>query len=160
MMFCPKCGSPNDDNAFKCLQCGAVIQAVPPPVISVKQSNAPIVIIVVVVGLFFLIGVIGILAAIAVPQFLAYRVKSYDATASAALNNACATANAVLIKNPDQSLTLDGLIQEGLNVPPGVEIKIEAGNADTFAMTARHQQGRKTYFTDLDCNVQELNATK
>ena len=39
-MFCPKCGSPNDDNAFKCLQCGAVIQAVPPPVISVKQSNA------------------------------------------------------------------------------------------------------------------------
>lgn len=159
-MFCPKCGSPNDDNAFKCVQCGTVVQAVPPPVVSVKQSNAPIIIIVVVVGFFFLISIIGILAAIAIPQFAAYRVRAHDAMASATLNNACATANAILIKNPNEILTLETLIQAGLNVPPGMEINIEAGNADAFAMTARHQQGRKTYFTDLDCNVQELDATK
>jgi len=160
MMFCPKCGSPNDDNAFKCVQCGTVIQAVPPPVVSVKQSNAPIVIIVVVVGFFFLIAFIGIIAAIAIPQFAASRVRAYDKTASTTLQEACTTANAVFIKNPNVTLTIESLIQAGLNVPPGVEINIEDNDPEDFAMTAHHQKGRKTYFTDLDCNVQELDATK
>ncbi|RPI76245.1 MAG: hypothetical protein EHM45_13525 [Desulfobacteraceae bacterium] len=157
-MFCSKCGSPNDDNAFKCVQCGTVIQAVPPPVVSVKQSNAPIVIIMVVVGLFFLIMVIGILAAIAIPQFAAYRTRAHDAMASAALSNACTTANAVLLKNPNETLTLEMLLQAGLNVPPGVEMNIEDDDPENLVLTARHQKGRKTYVTDLDCNVQELEA--
>lgn len=28
-MYCPKCGSKNDDNAFKCVSCSEIIQAVP-----------------------------------------------------------------------------------------------------------------------------------
>jgi len=28
-MFCRKCGRQNDDNAFKCVQCGEVLQSVP-----------------------------------------------------------------------------------------------------------------------------------
>jgi hypothetical protein len=30
-MFCAKCGAPNDDNAFKCTSCGAVLQRATPP---------------------------------------------------------------------------------------------------------------------------------
>ena len=159
-MFCPKCGSPNDDNAFKCVQCGTVVQAVPPPVVSVKQSNAPIIIIVVVVGFFFLISIIGILAAIAIPQFAAYRIRAHDAMASAALSNACSTANAILSNDPNETLTLETLIQAGLNVPPGVEIKIEDGSAENLTIKAHHQQGRKTYFINIYCNIQELDVTK
>ena len=29
-MFCPKCGAPNDDNAWKCVQCQTVLQAASP----------------------------------------------------------------------------------------------------------------------------------
>lgn len=157
-MFCSKCGSPNDDNAFKCVQCGTVIQALPPPVVSVKQSNAPIVIVMVVVGLFFLIMVIGILAAIAIPQFAAYRIRAHDAMASATLSNACTAANTVLLKNPNETLTLETLVQAGLNMPPGVEINIEDDDPENLVLTARHQKGRKTYATDLDCNVQEVET--
>ena len=28
-MYCPKCGAQNDDNAFRCISCGVVIQAIP-----------------------------------------------------------------------------------------------------------------------------------
>jgi hypothetical protein len=28
-MYCPKCGTQNDDNAFRCINCSAVIQPVP-----------------------------------------------------------------------------------------------------------------------------------
>jgi len=28
-MYCPKCGAQNDDNAFRCISCGVVIQTIP-----------------------------------------------------------------------------------------------------------------------------------
>ena len=28
-MYCPKCGTQNDDNAFRCVKCGEVIQPLP-----------------------------------------------------------------------------------------------------------------------------------
>lgn len=34
-MFCPQCGTKNDDNNFRCTQCGTVIQNVPAAVPSV-----------------------------------------------------------------------------------------------------------------------------
>ncbi len=40
-MFCPKCGTYNDDNAYKCAQCGAVLhQALPTaPAAGVRVPN-------------------------------------------------------------------------------------------------------------------------
>ena len=28
-MYCPKCGTQNDDNAFRCIKCGGIIQPIP-----------------------------------------------------------------------------------------------------------------------------------
>jgi hypothetical protein len=28
-MYCPKCGTKNDDNAYKCVQCGDILQGAP-----------------------------------------------------------------------------------------------------------------------------------
>jgi type IV pilus assembly protein PilA len=39
------------------------------------------------IELMIVIGIIGILAAIAIPQFAAYRVKSYNSAAQADLRN-------------------------------------------------------------------------
>jgi len=30
-VYCPKCGAPNDDNAWKCVQCQTILQQAPPP---------------------------------------------------------------------------------------------------------------------------------
>jgi type II secretory pathway pseudopilin PulG len=32
-MVCPKCGAPNDDNAWKCVQCQTILQQAPQPVV-------------------------------------------------------------------------------------------------------------------------------
>ena len=34
-MYCKRCGTQNDDNAYKCIQCGEVLQ-------NIQQANAPV----------------------------------------------------------------------------------------------------------------------
>jgi uncharacterized paraquat-inducible protein A len=34
-MYCKKCGTVNDDNAYKCVSCGELLQQVPAPAVSV-----------------------------------------------------------------------------------------------------------------------------
>ncbi len=38
-MYCPKCGELNDDNAFKCVHCGVVIQQIPPQYVPKDIGN-------------------------------------------------------------------------------------------------------------------------
>jgi Tfp pilus assembly major pilin PilA len=72
-MYCPKCGTQNDDNAYKCTACGIILQRVARE----KKSNTAVIVVVIVVAaalVFF--AVAGILAAIAIPAYLDYTVKS------------------------------------------------------------------------------------
>lgn len=39
-MYCPKCGTQNDDNNFHCTACNEVIQIVPPPVTDIADDPA------------------------------------------------------------------------------------------------------------------------
>ena len=38
-MYCPKCGTQNDDNAFRCVSCGQIIQQIPLQPRSVPIEN-------------------------------------------------------------------------------------------------------------------------
>jgi Tfp pilus assembly protein PilE len=71
-MYCPKCGTQNDDNAYKCTKCGIIIQQVA----AVKKSNAAVVALVIAVVAMVFFAVVGILAAIAIPAYLDYSVKA------------------------------------------------------------------------------------
>jgi hypothetical protein len=58
-MFCRKCGQPNDDNAYKCTQCGEVLQNVTP-----KTIDNNLVLAIVVTALCCLpFGIVGIVYA-------------------------------------------------------------------------------------------------
>ena len=72
-MYCPKCGTQNDDNAYRCTQCGIILQRVSP---EKKSNNAIIVVVVVVASAFVFFAVVGILAAIAIPAYLDYSTKA------------------------------------------------------------------------------------
>jgi uncharacterized paraquat-inducible protein A len=39
-MYCPKCGTPNDDNAWKCVRCGAALQHAPQAPIKIPNYLA------------------------------------------------------------------------------------------------------------------------
>src|SRR5258706_16273245 len=71
MEYCAYCGNPVDRVSFApCPKCGRPSNGAPPPVAKSGGSNAALVIVLVVVGVLVLVAVLGIVAAIAVPNFI------------------------------------------------------------------------------------------
>jgi type IV pilus assembly protein PilA len=52
------------------------------------------------IELMIVIAIIGILAAIAIPQFTAYKTRGYNASAKSDLKNAYTAAQAYFVDNP------------------------------------------------------------
>jgi hypothetical protein len=73
-MFCPSCGTANDDNNFRCTKCGAIIQVLPQSVVSSDiGDNAAIRMLLPVgrSGLAIAAGYAGLFAFLVVPAPLA-----------------------------------------------------------------------------------------
>jgi hypothetical protein len=106
-MYCPKCGTHNDDNAHKCTKCGIVIQQQP----AVKKTNnAIIVVLVIAAGLLFL-AVVSIFA-FGIPAFMDYTVKAKIAEVTTCLDVLAEAASQYHIEHgrfPDQNYSIDGL---------------------------------------------------
>jgi Tfp pilus assembly protein PilE len=93
------------------------------------------------------IAIIGILAAIAIPQFSAYRTRSYNAAAEADLRNAATAQEAYYV---DKQTYVDNPQTEivgstyGLFTSMGVALDGDAA-AQQYTMTAFHSSGSKTF---------------
>ena len=100
------------------------------------------------IELLVVVAIIGILAAIAIPQFALYRQRGYDARAQADLRNA-ATAEEAYFVNANAYVT-DSCSNGGqctaLNVysSKGVTVSMTAGTG-AFTGTAAHTAGSMTY---------------
>jgi type IV pilus assembly protein PilA len=99
------------------------------------------------IELMIVVAIIGILAAIAIPQFSAYRARSYDASSEADLRNA-ATAqeayfvdNQTYVNNPETNLIGSTY---GLYTSQGV-LMGGGGGPLNYTMTAYHASGKHTY---------------
>ena len=91
------------------------------------------------------IAIIGILAAIAIPQFGAYRTRSYNAAAVADLRNAMGAQEAYHVDTQlyaDSAATLTG--SYGLTTSQNVVLTVNGG-ATSYTITTYHQSGDKTY---------------
>ena len=99
------------------------------------------------IELMIVIAIIGILAAIAIPQFSAYRTRSFNAAAEADLRNAATAQEAYYVDKQtyvvDPQTNLIGATY-GLYTSQGVSLDGDAV-ADQYSMTAFHSSGNKTY---------------
>lgn len=94
------------------------------------------------IELLVVVAIIGILAAIAIPQFSAYRAQGFNARASSDLRNLATAAEAYFAANAAYTSNLSAL--EGFKQSPGVTISLTpAGNS--FTAQANHASGDKTY---------------
>jgi prepilin-type N-terminal cleavage/methylation domain-containing protein len=90
------------------------------------------------IELMIVIAIIGILAAIAIPQFNAYRARSYNASANTDLRNAITTQEAYFVDNDTYTLGVANLQQTayGLVLSQGVWMTITAADTTSYSMWA------------------------
>lgn len=154
-MYCPQCGTQNDDNAFRCVACGTVIQQVPvPPPLQVQKSNTVAIVLAICGGIFGLIAIIGILAAIAIPNFIAYRQKAFDAQAQTLVLNACTEAQSYFLEFSNDTISYDILVERGISIPPEIDFHIEDPTRQNLTMTAMHFSGDRIFISDNECNIE------
>jgi prepilin-type N-terminal cleavage/methylation domain-containing protein len=89
------------------------------------------------IELMIVIAIIGILAAIAIPQFAAYRMRGYNATAKADIKNAYTASQAYFSDSPGGTVTIDVLTAYGYNQSANV-VLAGGGTISGLAMTTSY----------------------
>ena len=99
------------------------------------------------IELMIVIAIIGILAAIAIPNFISYRRRGYNASANADVKNAYTAAQAYFTDYPSNSGTVGVLEGYGFKSTSNVTSAVGGGQA-SLTITAYHGSGDKTYTID------------
>jgi prepilin-type N-terminal cleavage/methylation domain-containing protein len=105
------------------------------------------------IELMIVIAIIGILAAIAIPNFISYRKRSYDAAANADIKNAYTAAQAYFTDYPSGTVTTTKLESYGFQSTNDVTTAVVGGGQGTLSLTATHSSGDKTYTMDSHGNI-------
>jgi type IV pilus assembly protein PilA len=98
------------------------------------------------IELMIVIAIIGILAAIAIPQFSAYRTRSYNSAAQADLRNAATAQEAYQVDNQTYCSAVANLIGATYGLFTSKSVTLTGGGgASTYIMTGHHAKGDATY---------------
>ena len=108
------------------------------------------------IELLIVISIIGILAAIAIPQFASYRERAYDSQAKSALYNLYLACKAYWADNASSdactleqaSTTTYGFLQDG-----NISVVINNGEENTFDVDSKHTSSSKSYSIDSLGNI-------
>ena len=95
------------------------------------------------------VAIIAILAAIAIPQFSAYRIRGYNTASRADVKNAYTAAQAYFSDRPTATITAGTnspeLTSGGYVPSTGVTVTVVTGTMSGLQLTASHTNGDKTY---------------
>jgi len=99
------------------------------------------------IELMIVIAIIGILAAIAIPQFSAYRVRAFNSAANADLRNAATSQEAYYVDHSTYTNLLPDLTNSryGLFLSSNVGITMGTCNTTLYSMRSRNTRGDRTY---------------
>ncbi|MBW2617117.1 MAG: TM2 domain-containing protein [Deltaproteobacteria bacterium] len=113
-------------------------------------AKGPIAVIIIAVcaGFFFMIAIIGILAAIAIPQFMTYRDRAYQTSVISELNNLRAAEEAYFETHNRYSDNMDDL--DFILTTPGVTVELISADEECFEAIGTIDGLREPVL--IDCN--------
>jgi len=94
------------------------------------------------IELLVVVAIIGILAAIAIPQFAAYRQRGFDSRSQSDLRNLATAEEAYFAEY--EAYTSNTTTLTGFKQSAGVGVAATPSGT-TFTATAKHSSGQKTY---------------
>jgi prepilin-type N-terminal cleavage/methylation domain-containing protein len=98
------------------------------------------------IELMIVIAIIGILAAIAIPQFSAYRTRSFNAAANGDLRNLATAQEAYFVDAQTYCPSVAKLVDSyGAITSEGVTLDINTVTATFYIMESYHGDGDATY---------------
>ena len=87
------------------------------------------------IELLVVIAIIGILAAIAIPQFSAYRRRGYDSDVKSNVKNASTAQEAYFTDKNTYAAAISDLLARGYKQSPNVGMEAPAPTATNFVLT-------------------------
>jgi Tfp pilus assembly major pilin PilA len=107
----------------------------------------------------FMIPVIAILAAIAIPNFAAYRVRAYNMQAKSQIQAACNHASNFFASHPERTeISPEDLLSTGYSPSRDINLMLLDGRRESFSMNAKHVRGSRTYTADKQCTLTEVSG--
>jgi type IV pilus assembly protein PilA len=98
------------------------------------------------IELMIVVAIIGILAAIAIPQFASYRKKAQDSAAKSALKNLATAQENYYATENTYTMTRANLV--GWTVEPTVVVHITASGVTSWVADASHTSSDNTFTYD------------
>lgn len=129
-LSCPRCGQKQKKDGMGCLPMAAIGLAI----------------------CFVGMAVLGILAAIAIPQFHAYRTRAYQASVKTELREVCRAEENYFANN---NAYTDSLEELGYIAKPNISIQIVETEDDCFQAMGKMQVLQKRYFIDCSGEITE-----
>jgi type IV pilus assembly protein PilA len=99
------------------------------------------------VEVLIVIAIIALLAAIGIPQFIAYRSRSIDAQLKSDLRNAAVAVEAYFTKRSVYPASIDEVQAFGFQATSGVTLTFELVTPNTYTVTAAKSGGTQPSFT-------------
>lgn len=108
------------------------------------------------VEVLLVIAIIGLLATIAIPQFIAYRATAFDSQMKSVLKNAAVAMESYFAERQSYPTTVSAIVAVGFNPTAGVTLTINVTSPNSYTLTADAPNGTQPSFT-LDSATGQIN---
>lgn len=106
------------------------------------------------IELMIVIAIIAILAAIAIPQYIQYRLRGFNISARSDLKNAYTSSQAFFVDSPAGTISgISVLTSYGYKPTKDVLMTLNNGTAASLSMVSAHLSGSVTYTVDSNGGI-------